>query len=242
MEGENVDSNGSLVVKDIKSASCTDLPLPNFDFIYESPQQTVSMDCNSSPIPIACERGPFRYIDRQTLADCIENPMNTKVDKYIYLDCRLPYQYQQSHIVGSINLVTFQQMTVIYHSLQSLRCCLIFFDSGFKSIQWIKLFRNYDRSMNMGKEVPYVYSNIFLLNTSFDDFQKHYPHLIIQSNHHNRTNDSSVVDRHKKEHRQYLEEMKNLDKLFFSKPTLRGLIPTASFPCYNSLYKSNSKK
>ena len=241
MEEENGQTRDFLRMNDLKSASCTDLPLPNFDLLFNCPQKPISSDCEFSPIPIASERGPFKYIDKETMANCLENPLITNIDKIIYFDCRFPYQYQHAHIVGSINLVTFKQMTILYHSLQKFKCCFIFYDSDYKASQWIKLFRNYDRSMNMGKTIPYSYPNIFLLNSSFDTFQKQYPQLVLINHRQDMANDYSVVEKHKKEYRQYREEMKNLDKLFFSKPSIHSLITTTSFPCYNSLYKSNSK-
>lgn len=211
------------------------LPLPDFD---SQGHAKTTEEAEKNPIPISSHYGPHRYVSVDTIKDLFEMKFAAKFEKVVFFDCRLPVQYERSHIVSAINLVTMKQMISIYHSLEFKKCCFIFYDSSNKAMKWMELFRNYDRSMNIGGQPPYIFSDIYICDAAFEEIEKSCKGIVTPVSPQN-IDKPLDAERLKKESRRFKEEMKNLDKLFIV--PRRAKPPLASLSGCRALYKCNSQ-
>jgi M-phase inducer tyrosine phosphatase len=141
------------------------LPLP--DFRLPVP------DLDPSP-PILPASGfdPFPRISPAGLRALLANPAAHGFDRVLVIDARFGYEWAAGHIHHSINVRTMSHLVNVFKENCECDVCVVFHCewSGHRAPRLMRIFRRYDREMNITRYPELSFPSIYLLEGGYRRF------------------------------------------------------------------------
>ena len=166
------------------------IPIPDFfdDGEQFLPMNSIIKPCQSAELlPIQSpssdfdSQDPFGTITPSTLAQYLMNPLSHNYDQIVILDARFDYEFRGGKIVGARNINSKAVMMSVYRQFIN-RNVLIVFHCEFSQNRGptlMRMFRDYDRKVNI-KNYPFLnFPNICLLKGGYKQFFYEFPQLCI---------------------------------------------------------------
>ncbi|OHT11388.1 Rhodanese-like domain containing protein [Tritrichomonas foetus] len=124
---------------------------------------------------------PYGSITPNDFAVLLTNPESHGYDRLLVLDARYTYEYRGGRIIGARNIISMANMVGIFQRYKNENVCIIFHCeySHNRGPSLMRMFREYDRKVNLQNYPKLFYPNIFLLEGGYKQFYNLHPELCI---------------------------------------------------------------
>ncbi|KAI9353347.1 Rhodanese-like domain-containing protein [Zopfochytrium polystomum] len=115
----------------------------------------------------------FKRISCVTLSDLLQGKYAGKVDNFVIIDCRFPYEFEGGHIQGAINVTTTSHLETLFFSEKRGQDTAIILHCEFSAQRAPKMalhLRNHDRNVNVEQYPKLDYPHIFIVQGGYKEF------------------------------------------------------------------------